>query len=225
VKRDELAAARRADVTLVVSAVEQAVLAKEAPGLRVELLSLIEEGIPATTPFAKRSGVLFVANFAHPPNVDALEYYVREVHPRVTARVSDASLTVVGAEPPLWLAPSPANGVRFTGYVADICPYFASARLSVAPLRYGAGVKGKVVTSLRLGTPAVVTSVAAEGIDLVHGRDVLVADAPAAFADAVVALHTDAELWSALAESGYRRVAAQFSSERAEEALRRILGE
>jgi glycosyltransferase involved in cell wall biosynthesis len=95
-----------------------------------------------------------------------------------------------------------APGVRVLGHVPDVEPLFRGCRLSVAPLRYGAGVKGKVTQSLALGLPAVATSIAAEGLDLVPGTHLSVADTADEFADKVVELYTDDRLWSRMSAAG-----------------------
>jgi GT2 family glycosyltransferase len=223
VKAEELAVARACDVTLVVSPVEKELLAREAPGLTVEVVSLIQTLQPTRTGFADRRGVLFIGNFHHPPNRDAVEYYLSEVHPKVRLRLPDAGFTVIGAHAPRGLERLAGDGVRFAGQLPDIRPSFAAARLSVAPLRYGAGIKGKIHTSLGFGVPVVTTSIGAEGMNLEHGEHALIADDAEAFAGAVVTLHSDAALWARLAENGLRSVASQFSHESAERALARIL--
>jgi glycosyltransferase involved in cell wall biosynthesis len=199
-------------------------LAREAPDLSVELLSLIVTPEPTTTPFAERRGIVFIANFQHPPNCDALEDYLQNVHPLVRQRLPDVLLTVIGPHVPPHLQRLGEGSVEFTGSVPDIRPRFASARLSVAPLRYGAGIKGKVCTSLAFGVPAVTTTIGAEGMDLTNGNDILIADDPQAFADGVVALHSDERLWSRLAQAGPASIGAQFSPDHARRTLARVLG-
>ncbi|MBI4342470.1 MAG: glycosyltransferase, partial [Candidatus Omnitrophica bacterium] len=222
-KARELAVARACDLTLVVSPAERDLLAREAPDVAVEVFSLIMAPDPTERPFAERHGILYIANFQHPPNCDALEDYLRSIHPVVRARLPDAVLTVIGAHVPAHLQCLADDGLRFAGPVADIRPLFAAARLSVAPLRYGAGIKGKVITSLAYGVPVVTTTIGAEGMELKPGESILIADAPDAFAEAVVAVHADPALWARLAENGLRAVASQFSVAQAERTLARIL--
>jgi GT2 family glycosyltransferase/glycosyltransferase involved in cell wall biosynthesis len=229
IKQREIGVAERCDVTLVVSPVERDLLAREAPDCNVEVLSLIQSVDPTDTPFSDRQGIVFIANFQHPPNADALEHYLREVHPSVSDRLPGSVLTVIGDRVPdsaRKLAADTAtkgSNVHFAGYVEDIRSAFAAARVSVAPLRFGAGIKGKINTSLAFRVPVVTTAVGAEGMDLRHGEHVLIADEPSDFADAVVQLYSDPELWERLAESGLTSVASQFSFERAQRTLEAIL--
>jgi glycosyltransferase involved in cell wall biosynthesis len=222
-KAAELAVARACHVTLVVSEAEEELLAREAPDITVEKVSLIQTLHPTETAFADRRGVLFIGNFHHAPNCDAVEYYVRDIHPAVRRRLPDVDFTVIGSYIPRSLERLAGDGVRIAGQIPDIRPSFAAARLSVAPLRYGAGIKGKINTRLGFKVPVVTTSVGAEGMNLEHGEDVLIADDAEAFADAVVTLHSDAALWSRLAENGFSSVASQFSLANAERTLARLL--
>jgi glycosyltransferase involved in cell wall biosynthesis len=101
--------------------------------------------------------------------------------------------------------------VRYGGPVADAAPWFESLRLTVAPLRYGAGVKGKVVSSLAAGVPCVATPVAVEGMGLRDGDGVLVAATPELLAGRVLRAHADPNLWAGLSAGGLAQAAARFS--------------
>ena len=219
----ELALARACHLTLVVSPTERELLARLAPDLAVEVLSLIDSREPTDTPFEERSGVLFVGNFQHPPNRDAMKFYLREVHPLVHERLNAAELTIIGADAPRSLRRLATDGARFVGQVEDLAPYFSAARLSIAPIRYGAGIKGKIQTSLALGVPVVTTSAGAEGMPISDGRGALIADGPHAFAEAVVRLHSEAELWRSLADAGRLATVEHYSPGRAEDILSRIV--
>ena len=109
------------------------------------------------------------------------------------------------------------------GHVPDITPYMDGCRVSVAPLRYGAGVKGKVNLSMAHGQPVVATHAAVEGMHLRDGEDVLVAGDAAAFADAVVRLYTDRALWERLSRGGMDNIARHFSLDAARDTVRRII--
>jgi len=111
------------------------------------------------------------------------------------------------------------------GYVPDVTPFFERCRLSVAPLRYGAGVKGKINQSMSHGVPCVATSVAAEGMELAPGEDVLVADDAERFAERVLELYRDEALWARLAANALRNVERVFSVDVARARLQAILRE
>jgi GT2 family glycosyltransferase/glycosyltransferase involved in cell wall biosynthesis len=223
-KRAELALMRACDLTLVVSPVEQALLAAEVPEARVEVLSNVHEVAGRGRGFAERRDLWFVGGFQHPPNVDAVRWFVAEVWPRIHAELPDARFHVVGSKMPESMRALAGNGVEVHGHVEDLDPFLDGCRLSVAPLRYGAGVKGKVNQAMAHGQPVVATPMAVEGMHLVDGEEVLVADAPAAFAGAVVRLYRDEALWERLSQAGLANVARHFSFDAARAALARVLG-
>ena len=219
----ELDVVARSDVTTVVSADEAAVLAREAPGARVELLSNVHEIAGAGLPFAQRRDLVFVGGFRHPPNADGVRWFCEAVFPAVRARLPGVRFHCIGDGPPPEIqALSRREGVQVHGHVPDLAPYMDGCRIALAPLRYGAGVKGKINLSMAHGQPVVATSAAVEGMHLRDGHDVLVADDAAAFADAVVRLYHDATLWMALSLNGHDNVARHFSGDAARGALRRI---
>lgn len=222
-KAQELKLIRESDTTLVVSDVEQKLLATDAPGARVEILSNVHEVYGCRKPFAERRDLVFVGGFQHPPNTDAVTWFVREVFPLVRATLPDVKFHVIGSKVPAPITALADEHVIVHGYVEDIAPYMDGCRVSVAPLRYGAGVKGKVNMAMSYGLPVVATTAAVEGMHVEPGEDVLVATDAAAFADAVIHAYGDAALWARLSERGLDNVRRHFSFDAAREALRRIL--
>ena len=219
----ELALIRDADATLVVSDVERALLAVDAPGADVRVLSNLHRDAPPGPAWSQRKGLLFVGGFRHPPNVDAVLWFAREVFPRIRAVRPEVEFHCVGGDVPHEierLADIP--GVRIHGHVPDLQPRLDGARVSIAPLRSGAGVKGKVHQAMAHGLPVVATSAAVEGMHLRDGEDVLVADDAAAFADAVRRLHGDDALWSRLSANGRDNVARHFSLDAARAVAREL---
>lgn len=217
---EELDVMANSDATLVVSPEEQQVLAREIPQARVHILSNVHEPIAHVPPFEARSDVLFIGGFQHPPNIDAVEYYAQEIWPLFQAAHPGVRTLIVGSRMPASLkALGEAAGLTMLGYVPDVEPLLASARLTIAPLRYGAGVKGKVNQSMSHGVPVVASAVAAEGMGLIDGEDVLIAAEPHAFAQAMGRLYTDAALWSRLSQAGQQNVQRHFSSDAARTAL------
>ena len=176
-KRDEeLTLIRKADVTLVVSPFEQTLLAELVPDARVLVLSTIHELYPPGKPFAEREGLVFIGGFQHPPNTDAVLWYAQEVLPHVRAALPGVETYIVGSKVPANVRALAAEDFVVTGYVPDVTPYFTGCRVSIAPLRYGAGVKGKINLAMSYGLPVVATTPSIEGMFLVPEQDVLVAD-------------------------------------------------
>lgn len=219
----ELQLIRSCDVTLVVSPVEQELLAREAPGARVEVLSNVHEVFGRRRGFAERADMMFVGGFQHPPNIDAATWFVQDIFPRVRERLPGARFHIIGSRASVAVeALGNEDGVVFHGFVADLEPMLDGIRLAVAPLRYGAGVKGKVNMSMSYGQPVIATPIAVEGMYAEAGRDVLVADDPDAFADAIVRAYNDEALWTSLSDHGLDNVQRHFSFEAARDAARRL---
>ncbi len=222
-RANELAVIEKSDVTVVVSSVEKALLTKINPSARVDIVSLINAPVSVGAPFAERQGILFIGGFKHAPNVDAVKWYASEVFPIVRKLLPHVVSTIVGSNMPDEVAALRQDGLRILGFVEDIDLLLRSARVSIAPLRYGAGIKGKINEAMNYGIPVVATECAVEGMQLVDGRDVLVADDASQFAQAIVRLHSDSELWSALSEAGRANVHAHFSPDAARPAIRALL--
>jgi glycosyltransferase involved in cell wall biosynthesis len=218
-REEELALIRQADVTVVVSPVERDVLAELIPESKVLVLSNIHEPIGGGKPFAEREGLVFIGGFQHPPNTDAVLWYAQEVLPRVRKRLPGVATYIVGSKGPATIRALAAPDFVVTGYVPDVAPFFTGCRLSVAPLRYGAGVKGKVNLAMSYGLPVVATSPAVEGMHLVPGEDVMVADDPEDFAIAIERVYRDESLWRRLSAGGVENIRRHFSRGVARQAL------
>jgi GT2 family glycosyltransferase len=222
-RNEELALIAKADVTLVVSDAEQAVLRDLAPASRVMRLSTIHEPVADIAPWDGRRGLLFVGGFQHPPNVDAMRWYAQEVLPHVRRLLPGVPTYVIGSRITASVESLACDDLVVLGYVPDIEPYLASCRVSISPLRYGAGVKGKINTAMSYGMPVVATTPSIEGMHLRDGEDVLVADAPEAFAAAVARLHEDRALWERLSRGGLANIEQHFSRAVAREAIAQLL--
>jgi GT2 family glycosyltransferase len=219
----ELGLVRAADVTLVVSEHEQALLRSLVPEADVRVLSNVHFPAGAVPGPQGRAGLLFVGSFDHLPNRDAVAWMVREVLPLVHRRHPGTVLHVVGSNPSPDVLALADDTVEVHGWVADLVPMHQRCRLSVAPLRFGAGVKGKVGESMAAGLPTVCTPVAAEGMGLLDGEHVLVAAAARGFADHVVALLDDDALWGTLSETGANAITDRFGPAISRAALQDVL--
>jgi len=222
-KTEELTAARKADITLVVSEFEQQILAEIAPDVPVEILSNIHEVFGLQAPFSDRKGILFIGSYDHLPNVDAVEYYVNDILPGIRRRLPGVKTFLLGSRLRDEVRSLACDDVIVPGYVPDIAPYFNQCRVFVAPIRYGAGVKGKVNMSMSYGLPVVATRIAAEGMHLTHETDVLIGNDSAEFIDQVVRAYKNENLWLRLSKNGLANVDRYFSMQAATHALKRIL--
>jgi GT2 family glycosyltransferase/SAM-dependent methyltransferase len=219
----ELGLVRATDLTLVVSEHEQGLLRSLVPEADVRVLSNVHHPAGEVPGPQGRAGLLFVGSFDHLPNRDAAWWMAREVLPLVHRRRGDAVLHVVGSNPSPDVQELASETVEVHGWVADLVPLHRRCRLSVAPLRFGAGVKGKVGESMVAGLPTVCTPVAVEGMGLVDGQHVLVAADATGFADQVVALLDDDALWCTLSAAGASAITQRFGSDVARAALQDVL--
>lgn len=210
-ERLEAGAARISDVVVAVSKADEDFITDVARiPLRTVCIPTIHYAEPHGPDFDARSGLLFVGGFEHTPNVDAALYLIHDVLPLIRDRIGDVELTLAGSKPPAMLSSLTVKGVTVTGWVPELRPLYDRARLSVAPLRFGAGVKGKIGEALSFGLPTVTTTIGIEGIDVVHGRDILVGDSAEAFADCVAQAYASRSIWEDLQVNGARSIEDQF---------------
>lgn len=197
----EVASIYRCDLTLMISAFEMQLLQEQfgvPPSLLHDCALML---IPPTlddVPFADRRHFLSIGNFRHAPNWDAVLWLKHALWPLIRTRLPHAQLHVYGAYPPpkATALHNPRQGFHVLGWVDDAHRVMAQARVCLAPLRFGAGIKGKLADAMACGTPSVTTSIGSEGM---HGElpwPGRVADDAQAFAEAAVQLHEDSAAWS-----------------------------
>ncbi|WP_197319483.1 glycosyltransferase [Saccharomonospora sp. NB11] len=219
----ELGLTRASDVTLTVSEDERRTLAELVPTARVEVLSNIHEVSAAPTFPAGRRDLLFVGGFDHVPNRDAARWLAEEIMPLVRKECPDAVAHIVGSNPPQEVLDLEREGVVVHGWVRDLAAMYRETRVVVAPLRFGAGVKGKIGEALSHGVPVVGTTLAVEGMGLRHEESALIGDTPEQLARGICRALTDDALWVELARAGAAAVEATFGPRVAERTLRGLL--
>lgn len=222
-QRSELALIANSDVSFVVSPHEKALLAQLVPQARVELLSNIHPVHGCGQAFAGRADLLFIGGYGHPPNSDAIRWIASEILPRLRQVMPDTRLHVFGDMPDTARRDLTSPGLELHGRVADLTPWMDGCLASLAPLRFGAGVKGKINLSMSHGLPVIATTIAVEGMQLSDGINVLIADDAATFADAVWRLAHDEALWRQLSGQGLDNVRQHFSAGAADAVLHRVL--
>jgi glycosyltransferase involved in cell wall biosynthesis len=209
----------QADETWVVSPTEQHLLRDKWPRKSVQLVSNIVDVTGSKTPFTLRRDYLFIGGFQHRPNIDAVLFFVQKIYPLVNEQLRDAKFYIIGGKPPPEIVALATERIIVAGLQKDVRPFFDSVRLSIAPLRFGAGVKGKINQSMAFGVPVVATSLAVEGMGLTDHEDILVADEPADFARALIELYESEEFWNRLSENGIRKTGALYSTDAARRKL------
>ena len=206
---------RRADVALYPSQEEAEQVRDLEPGVDARAITayafdLFHHDAEPTS----REGVMFVAGFAHPPNVDAAEWLVRDVMPEVWRQAPEVKLSLVGANPTDRVKALAGDRVEVTGFVSDaeLQRRYRCARVAVVPLRFGAGVKSKVVEALQQGLPLVTTAIGAQGLPGLEEVST-VAEQPIVIAQAVLALLADNDAWRQASRAGAAYAQARFSRE------------
>ena len=210
----ELAAYGKADLVLAVTDEDKSVLVGENCETPVEVVPNIHtiqplEPVRTTLP----NSLVFVGSFLHDPNVDAILYFCREILPRIGARVPSVRLRIIGSAAPAEIQALSGDGVDVLGYVPETRPFLETSAVSIAPLRYGAGMKGKIGEALSFGVPVVSTSVGIEGFGLTPGENVLVGDTPETFADNIVQLFADGDLRERIGSNGWRFIKERYSED------------
>jgi GT2 family glycosyltransferase/SAM-dependent methyltransferase len=209
----ELGAIRACDATIVHNSVEQELVASLAPDAR---LHLFPYAIPIDGPkksFRERKDVVFVGGFMHRPNVDAVLFFAREVMPIINTDDPSIMFKIVGSHVPLEIQELACPYVEVVGFLEDLSSLLDETRVFVAPLRYGAGVKGKVVNAMALGLPTVLTPIAAEGLGIEDGIHAVIANGPAALAQAVTRLYHDEVLWTKISNESTRFAEQTFGGD------------
>jgi O-antigen biosynthesis protein len=216
-RRREIDIYSKADVLITVTQEDRSALLRELPSAHIHILPNIHRVSHDVPAWAERDGLFFVGNFYHRPNKDAVRFLCREIMPRIWMAMPAISLTIAGYALPDELRKLAEERIFFAGHVPDTAPYLRSHRISVAPLRFGAGLKGKVGEALAAGVPVVTTPIGAEGIPLQENPDyLLVAGDAESFAEAVVRLYQDEILWNHMSVEGRKFVWQHYSPQRAE---------
>jgi GT2 family glycosyltransferase len=202
-KRDELEVIRKADATIVLNESERVLLNDLVPTASVHKIGLpIEIRTDYSSTWDTRRDVVFVGGFNHSPNADAVLYFVREVWPILREQGYSDRFIIVGSNMPIDIKSLRNDQIIARGYVEDLAEVFLTARVSVAPLRFGAGLKGKVASSLGYGVPCVTTSIGVEGSGLVDQVNILVGDTPHDLASHILRVYNDRQLWTELSQNG-----------------------
>ena len=191
---------------------EREVLRKRVAEARIEVVGngVDCEYFAASDGGGERGDVLYMGRMDYHANIDAALYFAQKIWPLVRARRPELRLVIVGAQPPKAIQDLRSHNVVVTGTVEDVRPYYASALVSVVPLRVGGGTRLKVLEAMAAGTPVVSTTLGAEGLAVTAGKEILIADAPESMAEAIAGLKAGAPEWQRLAANGRLLVQQQY---------------
>jgi GT2 family glycosyltransferase/glycosyltransferase involved in cell wall biosynthesis len=224
-KSNELSAMLRSDATVVLGAKETETVKEHLPTVKCYQLPIWEEVSTEVKPFDSRKDIFFLGGFNHPPNGDALTYFLEEVWPITANKLPGVKFYIYGSKIPKKFERYASDSVIIGGFVPELGPIFDRFRVNIAPLRYGAGQNGKVVASLCRGLPTVVSSVAAKGINLVHEEHTLIADSPEDFSKQIQRLYNDRLIWEQLSRHSLEFAREKLSVANAERILNTILSD
>jgi GT2 family glycosyltransferase len=211
-RRAEVAAMQSVDCVIVHSPYEAKLLREAEPELKVEVVPWTVHPRPTTRRFARRSGVAFLGGFGHPPNADAAQYLANDIVPLLHRKLPEVTTYLVGSQMPDALTKLQVPGLVSLGFVPVLADILHKLRCMVVPLRYGAGIKGKVLESFAHGLPCVMSEMAAEGLELPGDLAWLVARTPEEYVEKLVRVHEDEACNQALSESGLAYVARRYSA-------------
>lgn len=214
----ELSMMRKADMAYYPSKIEEDFIHSIDPEIRVKAIPayIYSNVVTPDYELGKRSDLMFIGGFNHTPNVDAVEWFAQEIWPKVRELCPGIRMHILGSHPPKTIEALDAPDFRVHGFVSDevLATFYSECRISVVPLRYGAGIKGKVIEAMKSGIPVMTTSVGAEGI--VGAEDILaVEDDADAFAERIAALYNNGEKLAAMSRAGCEYVRTHYGPENA----------
>jgi len=216
----EIASIYRCDITLMISEVEFEILKSK---FKVDesllcylpfLLNLISEKEKESLPkFNERQHFITIGNFLHPPNYDAIVYLKNTIWPLVKHKLPTAELHIYGAYVPqkAQQLQNEKEGFLVKGFVKDVDEVMQNVKVCLAPLRFGAGLKGKLIDAVKNGTPCVMTTIAAEGMFGNFQPNGFVEDSPKEFAKYAIELYTNKNQWNTFQNNGFNSINKRFN--------------
>ena len=212
-KQDELFLVEACDATIVVSEVEAQIIGQSIADANIAVIPLFGDVVNRVNSYEKRLNIGFIGGYQHPPNVDAVKYFVADIWPLVRSRIKDCKFIIAGSNVSDEVNGLASKSVEIRGFVPTVGEFLEDVRVMVAPLRYGAGIKGKIVSGLCHGVPQVVSHEASEGMGLEHNRDLMIAQSAEQFADLIIKLYNDQELWEKMADNATKAAERLYSKE------------
>ncbi|MEJ8572069.1 glycosyltransferase [Microbaculum marinum] len=222
VRDAEFAVMRKVDLTLSYNEIEHAVITSHIlDSGRVLKCPWVETRKTSVPPFSNRSGIAFLGGYGHPPNVEAVEFFVRSIMPALSKEKNKIVFHIYGSRTPDSVRKLESEYVKVHGYVDDVGDVYNNCRVFVAPLLSGAGIKGKVLSAFAHGVPTVLSPIAVEGTGARSGHDCLVAESPEEWIEAIARLYTDKALWQKISKGGQSLIDDSYSFDVGVKAMRR----
>ena len=219
----ELDVCRKADAILTYNITEHAVITSHIlEADKLHLTPWVLEEKQQGPSFSKRNGISFLGGYNHKPNIEAVEYLVKDIMPILAKKRPDIVLFLYGSNMPEAFKEYEADNIKIIGFAEHLDDVYHSHRVFVAPLLSGAGIKGKVLESMAYGLPTVLSEVAAEGTGLTHGISTMIAQKPEEWVEAIVKLYDDEKLWNRFAENELALVKEKYSFEHGKKTFKEI---
>lgn len=225
-KKYEFDMYRQADKVLTLTPEGKEELLRICPDLDV---AIVPHGVNvdfyAFSPLEEsEKSIVFIGNYLHYPNVDAVLYFTHEIWPQIKVTLGDIKFYVVGqAPPPEIKSLSQDKNIIVTGKVDDVRPYLRKGRIFICPVRLGGGFRGKILEAMAVGRPIVSTSLGAEGIPASHGENIIIGDTPSKFAAGIINLIQNKELMEKIRRNGRCLVEEKYAWEKGVDVLEGIL--
>lgn len=219
----ELCVYGKADLVLTVSEEDRSVLRDEGLGNDIEIIPNIHVMHPlGSHRWSDRLELIFIGSYKWAPNIDAMVYFCKDVLPLLKQRIPSFRLRIVGSAPTNEVNALASENVTVVGFVPETTSYLLTSDISIAPLRYGGGIKGKIGEAMAHGLPVVTTSIGAEGFGFQVGQDILVGDTPQAFSDSIVALWENRSLHESVRKNGWSYINDRYSVQAVEHLIKPI---
>jgi sugar transferase (PEP-CTERM/EpsH1 system associated) len=204
--------AQKFGLCLTMSEIDKRLLVTRNTRLRVEVSpSGVDTDLYQPLPEESETpAILFIGHMGYPPNIDAVRYFHKDILPLIRQRVADAEFWIVGLNPGEAIKKLAGDGVFVRGNVSNVEPYYRRSRVCVVPLRAGSGVRMKILEAMALGRPVVSTSLGAEGLDVVEGKHIVIADDSIGFAERTVDLLSDQTLRTRMTREAREHVVASY---------------
>jgi len=212
-KSSEIGMMRESDISLVLSAAEFDLIKKIEPNVNLRLMPFFRDIPGNKTPYTKREGILFIGGFNHEANKDAILYFAESVWPEIKEELPDTPLYIIGSNPnkDILQLGKLDKRIHVLGHVEDISIFFNACKISIAPLRFGSGIKGKIVTSISYGVPCIATSIAAEGMAFRNNKDIMIGDSPKKFAEHCISLYKNEKEWNRISKNALESAQREYS--------------
>lgn len=225
VKQQELTAYQQADLVIAVTEDDGQLLKRDTSSTQISILPNIHRIPEFIEPHDPYNKLIFVGSFKHEPNIDAIHYFCDQIFPHLLKMNSNYTLDVIGPNPPESVRALQSDNIFIRGFIEHLDEHYRKAHISVAPLRFGAGMKGKIGEALSFGLPVVTTEIGAEGFGLSPGENILVAESALNFAELILQLSQDSQLYKKLSTNGYNFIKINYSEEATRKRLSQLINQ